>query len=128
MDFKFASNCLSLLGTVSLVEPDFAIVPGGDRDTLQGHPTTAVLIVEISDNTLAYDRRTKTGLYARAGVAEYWIVNLVDRVLEVHRQPAPMTDMPLGHGYRSVVQYTAEQTVSPLAAPSQVVPVAALLP
>ena len=116
------------LNDFSQPEPDIAVVAGSIRDYAQAHPTTAVLIVEISDTTLAYDRRTKTGLYARAGVAEYWIVNLVDRVLEVHRQPAPMTDMPIGHGYRSVVQYTAEQTVSPLAAPAQAVAVAALLP
>ena len=116
------------VGVSSQPEPDIAFVEGSIRDYAQAHSTTAVLIVEISDTTLAYDRRTKTGLYARAGVAEYWILNLTDRVLEVHRQPAPMTDVPLGHGYRSIVQYTADQTVSPLAAPAQIVSIAALLP
>lgn len=116
------------MGASSQPEPDIAFVEGSIRDYAQAHPTTAVLVVEISDSTLVYDRRTKAGLYARAGVAEYWIVNLIDRVLEVHRQPAPMTDVPLGHGYRSIVQYTAEETISPLAVPEQTVAVAALLP
>jgi Uma2 family endonuclease len=116
------------IGAASQPEPDIAFVEGSIRDYAQAHPTTAVLIVEISDSTLAYDRRTKAGLYARAGVGEYWIVNLVDRTLEVHRQPAPMSERPLGHYYRSVVQYTAEETVSPLAAPEHTVTVAALLP
>jgi Uma2 family endonuclease len=117
-----------IAGDGSLIEPDFAIVAGEDRDALQGHPTTAVLAVEVSDSTLVSDRTIKAGLYARAGVLEYWIINLVDRTLEVHRQPAPMSERPLGHYYRSVVQYMAEETVSPLAAPEHTVAVAALLP
>lgn len=117
-----------IAGDNSLIEPDFAIVAGDDRDALQSHPATAVLIVEVSDTTPANDRAFKAGLYARAGVREYWIVNLADRTLEVHRQPAPMSERPLGHGWRSVVQYTSEQSVSPLAAPNYAVAVADLLP
>jgi Uma2 family endonuclease len=65
-------------------EPDVAVVAPGDY--LDDHPGTAWLIVEVADSSLARDR-AKASLYAAAGVAEYWIVNLVDGVVEVHREP-----------------------------------------
>jgi len=77
---------------------------------------------------LAYGRTTKAALYARAGIADYWIINLRDRVLEVHRQPAPMADQPLGHHFRSVTRYTEAEAVAPLAAPNAPVAVADLRP
>ena len=55
---------------------------GHDEDYAD-HPTTALLVIEVSDTTLRLDRR-KAGLYASAGVPEYWIVNLIDRCLEVY--------------------------------------------
>ena len=116
------------LGSASQPEPDIAVVAGSIRDFTGGHPATAVLVVEVSDTTLASDRTLKAGLYAQAGIEEYWILNLADRTLEVHRQPAPMSERPLGHYYRSVVQYTSEESVSPLAAPDYAVAVADLLP
>jgi Uma2 family endonuclease len=75
------------LGHATEPEPDVGVVAGAREDFGQAHPTSAVLIVEISDSTLAYDRRRKGSLYARAGVADYWIVNLVQRQLEVYRAP-----------------------------------------
>lgn len=116
------------LGESDRPEPDLAVVTGGPRDYLAGHPTTALLVVEVSDTTLAYDRAVKAGQYARAGIAELWIVNLRDRVLEVHRHPAPMADQPLGHNYRSVTRHTEDEQVAPLAAPNTPVRVADLLP
>jgi Uma2 family endonuclease len=74
-------------------EPDFCIFPLGDYDT--AHPSEAHLIVEVSDSSLDYDRGEKAQLYAACGVPEYWVVNLVERVVEVHREPA--TD-----GYRQI--------------------------
>ncbi len=71
----------------SVPEPDLAIVPGRPRDFLTSHPSNAVLLVEIADTTLAYDRSTKRVLYARNGVPEYWLVNLIQGVLEVYRNP-----------------------------------------
>ena len=109
-------------------EPDVAIVRGETRDFAQAHPTSAVLLVEISDTTLAFDQTIKAALYARAGIAEYWIVNLPDRILEVHRQPAPMSAQPLGHGYRSLTRHTEDETVAPLAAAQAAIRVADLLP
>jgi Uma2 family endonuclease len=117
-----------VLGARSKPEPDLAVVVGSFHDYKRAHPKTAVLVVEVSDNTLAYDRSTKAALYARAGIGDYWIVNLPDGVLEVHRQPAEMADQPLGHHYRSIIRLTPADTVSPLGRPDAAVSVSALLP
>jgi Uma2 family endonuclease len=69
----------------SLPEPDIAVVPaGGDEGE---RPTQALLLVEVSDASLRKDRTLKADLYAHAGVPEYWIVNLVDRCIEVRTAP-----------------------------------------
>ena len=109
-------------------EPDVAIVAGLPLDYVAAHPTTAPLIVEVADASLRLDRRFKTGLYARAGLPEYWIVNLVDRVLEVHREPVVDPNAALGALYRSVEILRAGATVTPLAAPAARIPVANLFP
>ena len=108
-------------------EPDISVVEGS-RDDYTDHPTTALLIVEISDTTLAFDRGQKASLYAQAGIADYWIVNLVDRVFEVHREPAPDDAQPFGHGYTSVRVLKPGQKEAPLAAPQTEIAVADLLP
>jgi Uma2 family endonuclease len=66
-------------------EPDVAIVPPGNYS--REHPRTALLVVEVSDSSVRKDRGIKAELYASAGIAEYWLVNLIDRVVEVHRAP-----------------------------------------
>ncbi|MGD0679183.1 MAG: Uma2 family endonuclease [Polyangiaceae bacterium] len=66
-------------------EPDVAIVPPGDY--LDGHPTTAWLVIEVADSSLDRDR-VKAKVYAAAGVVEYWIVNLVEGVFEVYAEPS----------------------------------------
>jgi Uma2 family endonuclease len=66
-------------------EPDAAIVPLGDYDT--EHPSQAYLLIEVAESSLGRDRGLKQRIYARAGVPEYWIVNLQDRCIEVYRQP-----------------------------------------
>lgn len=109
-------------------EPDICVVEGAMRDYLASHPTTAVLVVEISDTTLIPDQQTKAALYARAGIEEYWIVNLNERTLEVRRQSAPMTEALLGFGYRSTQILLPGESVSPLAAPQSVIRVDDLLP
>jgi len=78
-----------VVGAYSVPEPDVAIVPGRESDYDAQHPTTALLVVEIADSSLAQDRLTKTAIYAEAGVPEYWIVNLRERRVEVFRNPAP---------------------------------------
>jgi Uma2 family endonuclease len=109
-------------------EPDVAIVAGTPRDYVSAHPSTAALVVEVADSSLRLDRRLKGGLYARAGLPEYWIVNLVDGVLEVHRAPQPEATAAYGWVYRSVDVLRPPATVTPLAAPGARIPVADLLP
>ena len=109
-------------------EPDVAVVTGAALDYLGAHPSAAALVVEVAVSSLRLDRRLKGGLYARAGLPEYWIVNLVDGVLEVHRAPAASADAPYGWSYRSVDVLRPPAAVSPLAAPGAQIPVADLLP
>jgi Uma2 family endonuclease len=81
---------LSLVaGPHSLPEPDVAVVPGVIADYDHHRPTKALLVVEVSDSSLKQDRLTKGGIYAAAGVPEYWIVNLPGDCVEVRRVPEP---------------------------------------
>jgi Uma2 family endonuclease len=89
------------LGQHSEPEPDVAVVRGGPRDFVAAHPTSALLVVEVSDTTLSFDRNAKSSLYAAAGISECWIVNPVDRQLEMHRDPSPLPGARYGHGYRT---------------------------
>jgi Uma2 family endonuclease len=109
-------------------EPDIAVVPGSARDYVAGHPAGALLVVEIADSSLTYDRQQKAGLYARAGIADYWIVNLIDRKVEIHRAPAPAAAAPFGWAYSSVESHATGGQLTPLAAPNARIPVADLLP
>jgi len=70
-------------------EPDFTIVQKKPDNYLLAHPLPAeiLLIVEISDSTLKYDREIKLPLYAEAGITNYWLFNLVDNHLEAYSQP-----------------------------------------
>lgn len=70
----------------------------------------------------------KASLYARAGIADYWIVDLVHAALEVHRDPEASPDASGGWRYRSVVTLRPPATVAPLASPGTPIPVADLLP
>ena len=116
------------LGEHSEPEPDVAVVTGAARDYVNAHPTTAALVVEVADSSLRLDRRFKAAIYARAGLQEYWIVNLVDRALEVHRDPQPVADGPDDWAYRSVEVLHSPAIVAPLAAPAVQIPIADLLP
>ena len=109
-------------------EPDVAVVAGDPRDYVSAHPSTAALVVEVADSSLRLDRRLKSGLYARASLPEYWIVNLVDRALEVHRAPRPAADTAYGWVYRSVDVLRPPATVTPLAVSCAHIAVADLLP
>ena len=117
-----------ILGETSKPEPDLAVVTGTPRDYLTSHPTTAELVIEISDSTLVQDQTTKAAIYARAQIAEYWIVNLVERTLEVRRQPAAMPNELLGHGYRSTQILLPGESIAPLGAPNLPIGVNELLP
>src|SRR5438876_4153608 len=116
------------LDDTSEPEPDVAVVRGELRDYLAAHPVDPVLIVEVALSSFALDRRYKASLYARAGRPEYWIVNLVDRVLEVRRDPAPSASAPYGWDYGRMEALGVGDMVRPLAAPAARIAVADLLP
>jgi len=109
-------------------EPDVAIVAGDPRDYVTAHPSTAALVVEVADSSLRLDRRFKGALYARAGLRDYWIANLVEHALEVHCEPQPAPDAAYGWEYRSVKILRPPAMVTPLAAPRAAIPVTDLLP
>lgn len=77
------------LSDTSEPEPDLAIVVGPDDAYLDSHPRAAdaLLVIEVADTSLTYDRKTKCKMYAGSGVAVYWIVNLVDDEIEVFESP-----------------------------------------
>ena len=81
-------------------KPDLALARGTDDD-YQNHPVPAdiLLALEVSDATLVFDRREKASAYARAGISEYWILNVQERQLEGHRGPQQDSAMPFGWGY-----------------------------
>lgn len=107
-------------------EPDVAVVRGDARDFLADHPATAALVVEIADASLELDRQLKARIYARAGITDYWIVNLIDRVVEVHRDPVVAGRR--GSRYRDVTVMAASERLVPLAAPFSSILIADLLP
>jgi Uma2 family endonuclease len=109
-------------------EPDVAVVPGSPDDYRHAHPSRPVLTVEISESSLAADRRRKGSLYARAGLADYWVLNLVDRVLEVYREPASDSAAPFGWRYARTEVFDGSARVTPLAAPGSSISVSQLLP
>ncbi len=85
-------------------------------------------MVEVAESSLAFDRGHKGSLYARAGVADYWIVNLVDEVLEVYRRPALDRSAEFGWRYLDVQALRPGTTIAPLARLDVTVAVADLLP
>jgi len=114
------------LDELSEPEPDIVVVPGQIRDYVDGHPSRPVLIVEVAETSLSLDRLRKGALYARAGIGDYWILNLKAEVLEVYREPvqAPSGDFK----YDSVRLLRRPAIVTPLAAPRARIRIAALLP
>ena len=123
-DFDLSMQLPITLSNHSEPEPDVTAAYGVAADFADHHPgpDEIALLVEVSDSTLGRDRGRKARAYARAGITDYWIVNLVDRQLEVHRDPLP--DGP----YRAVTTYAPQETVSPLAQPDAEIRVDALLP
>ena len=109
------------LGVTSEPEPDIAVL-AGPASAHRQHPTTAMLLIEVSESSLPFDRSEKLPLYSRAGISDFWIVNLQNRQLEVYRNPQS------DGTYAPPTILTPGQSVSPLAMPTASVAVADLLP
>jgi len=109
------------LGDLSEPEPDLAIAvraTGASR----GKAARALLVVEVSGgSSLRRDRVVKARIYARAGIPEYWIVNLDDRLIEVHRDPDPEAGT-----FRTIVKVVAGEALRSSAVPEFLVPLAEL--
>jgi Uma2 family endonuclease len=88
-DFRVLSQLPLTLADDSEPEPDLAVVRAREAASSTRHPGSALLVIEVAAESLRFDRRTKAALYARHGIPEYWIVNLTDATVEVHRDPDP---------------------------------------
>jgi Uma2 family endonuclease len=117
-----------VVGDHSEPEPDATVVRGTRREQRKGHPTEAVLVVEVADSSLAYDVSTKASLYASAGVPDYWVLNLPKRQLVVMRDPVAAADQPFGFAYQSVTVLDESAEIEALGAPEKKIKVADLLP
>ena len=112
-----------VLGRHSVPEPDVAVVPGTAADYFGAHPTTALLVIEVAERSLAQDRLTKARMYAAAGIPEYWIINVRDSCVEVFRQP----DRP-AHAYQERLTSRRGDQLELVALPGAVVRSGDLLP
>lgn len=94
-------------------EPDLSVVRGAPQDYFARHPSPddVALVVEVADSSLAFDRGPKAKLYAAAGIPEYWIVNLIDRQVEVYTDPRPTRGTELANYVQKKV-YSAADRVS----------------
>lgn len=118
--FVFVQSPLHL-NDFSEPEPDLAVI----RPLAASHPELpkageALLVVEVADSSVKYDRQVKMDLYARNGVPEAWLLDLSQNVLEIYRSPSP-------NGYREILIRRSGDRVSPLAFPDLVVEVSAIL-
>lgn len=93
-------------------QPDLVVLKAHWRESIAEQPSAKdlALVVEVSDSSLAFDSSTKAGLYARAGIAEYWVVDIQGRRLLAHRQP-------VNGAYESVKVYGPEEQILPLESP-----------
>ena len=112
-----------IVGNLSVPQPDVALLRPRADSYARSHPAApdVLLVVEVADTTLKFDLGTKTPLYARAGIAEAWVLDVQERALHVFRDPAPS-------GYRTSFTLSSEERVSVLALPAITFTVAALFP
>jgi Uma2 family endonuclease len=114
-------NSIGVRALQSQPEPDLSwLVPGRYARERPG-PERVLLLIEVSDTTLSKDRGVKSRLYARAGIQDYWIINIPGRCIEVRRDP-------VGSKYQDVSVFDPGQEIRPLAFPDVVLPVARIFP
>ncbi len=118
------------VGAATVPEPDVAVVPGTWR-TYHRSPTPpdaslALVVAEVSDTTLFYDTTTKAELYATAGIADYWVLDVENERLLVFRDPRPIPAG--GQSYRTCLRLVSGDTISLLAVSNTPIPVADFFP
>jgi Uma2 family endonuclease len=116
-----------VLGQTTDPMPDIALLRGSARGQ-STHPIAAELVIEIADSSLNFDLTTKAELYATAGIADYWVLDVDGRTLHVLRDPAPLSAGQGATAYRTHLTLTDTDSVAPLAAPGASVNVTDLLP
>lgn len=121
-DYAVLTQSSLELGNNNQPQPDIMVVDelGDEYWTRNPMATDVKLVVEVSESTLEYDRKVKCFLYASAGIKEYWIVNLIDRLLEVYREP-------LGAIYQNTSIYSIDQAIEPLYAQGKLIPISSFL-
>lgn len=103
-------------------QPDICLAdPAIDTQGHHAGPEQLYLVIEVSDSTVAYDRKDKGPAYARNHVREYWLLNLADNALEVFRSPS-------AEGYRESLVLSADEKIAPLSFPDLVIRVGDFLP
>jgi Uma2 family endonuclease len=117
--WRIRSQSPLVLGQDLDPEPDFAVIAGAPRGN-SGHPAMADLVIEVADSSLDFDTNEKRLLYARAGIREYWVVDINGRRLLVYRNPQ-------AGNYATQQSLGPADSVSPLALPAAAVRVADLL-
>jgi Uma2 family endonuclease len=117
-----------ILGLATDPEPDLAVVSGQLMDFYAAHPSTAALVIEVADSTLAFDTTHKASLYAAAKIADYWVIDLVEKRLLVFRTPQPDSAAPFQAKYAPMQPLKPPAFISPLCLPQAAIPVADLLP
>ncbi len=123
-----AQDPITLPASNSEPEPDLVVAQKREDDYADHHPLPqdVLLVVEIAQSSLEYDRRVKVPLYAAAGIVEYWIVNLHEDLVEVYREPtSPAEDAP---HFLQHLRLSARDTVNPAQLPNCAVAVKDLLP
>lgn len=111
------------LDSLNEPEPDAIVLNRPALAILTDNPTPADirLLVEVAVSTREYDLGPKAARYAAAGITEYWVLDIDQNRIVVHRDPAPT-------GYQSIAAYAADEPLSPLAAPQAVLQLTTLLP
>jgi len=109
-------------------EPDVAVTRGSRRDYVREHPALPALVVEVAESSLSLDRERKGSLYARAGIADYWILNLVERILEIYREPILDPATRFGWRYASREILGSGASTALLVAPAARISISDLLP
>ncbi|MEN1680380.1 MAG: Uma2 family endonuclease [Planctomycetota bacterium] len=118
--YVFVQDPIAIPGLDSAPQPDIAWVLAKSFRERYPNPDEVLLLIEVSDSSLAKDRVEKLATYASAGIADYWILNLVDHQVEVYRQPTDATYV------EKAIHKPGDAGPSPLCLPEAVLDVAAL--